>query len=118
MVADLVMHRRHKLLDADGQPMRTQDIDIRSLPLIERAAIPGLPAHLEARLFGEPGLEPALVLFHPKAEVYRLVRLTTLPHSLPENYDAINTAVLKQAMGEPPDHPEGYKITTNEGTEP
>lgn len=103
-------HRRHRLLDANGQPIETQDIDIARLPLIEREALPGLPAHLEGRLLNQPGLEPALVLFHPKAEVYRIVRLTTLPDSLPGHYEAINGAVLKQAMGEPPEDGEGYRV--------
>ena len=106
------MHRRRKLLDVNGQPVETQDIDITRLPLIERDALPGLPLHLEGRLFNEPGLEPALVLFHPKAEVYRLVRLTTLPDSLQGHCDAINAAVLKQAMGEPPESGDGYRVET------
>lgn len=104
------MHRRHKLLDFNGQPIETKDIDVKSLPMIDPEAIPDLPAYLEARLLNEPGLEPALVLFHPRAEVYRLVRLTTLPDSLPGHYEAINTAVLKQAMGEPPEDGDGYRV--------
>jgi hypothetical protein len=78
--------------------------------MIERDALPGLPAYLEARLFQEPGLEPAVVLLHPKAEVYVLVRLTDIPDSLEKHYEAVNVAVLKQAMGEPPEDAAGYRV--------
>lgn len=103
-------HRHRRLLDAEGQPIETMDFDVRTLPLIERDALPDLPDSMEGRLLNQPGLEPALVLFHPKAELYRLVRLTTLPDSLQGHYDAINTAVLMQAMGEPPADAEGYRV--------
>lgn len=84
-------------------------IDIPSLPLIDREALPHLlPASMEARLFNEKGLEPALILFHPKAECYVFVRLTDL-NNLPTYIDEVNVAVLKQAMGEPPEE-DGYRI--------
>lgn len=78
----MTARRHHKLLDFNGQPIEAQDIGITALTLIDREALPGLPTHMEGRLLNEPGLEPALVLFHSRAEVYRLARLTTLPDGL------------------------------------
>ncbi|HXJ61877.1 MAG TPA: hypothetical protein VNU68_35000 [Verrucomicrobiae bacterium] len=101
-------HRRHRLLDYDGQPIATTDIDIPSLPLIDRDALPGLPASMEGRLFNEPPLEPAVVLFHPAAEVYVLIRLTDLDN-LVHYVDQVNGAVLQQAMGVPPEG-DGYPV--------
>ena len=103
-------HRNHRLLDADGQPMPTEDIDILSLPLIDRAALAGLPDSMEGRLFRKPPLEPAIVLLHPAAEVYVLVRLTDLDN-LQHYVDQVNVAVLRQAMGEPPPDAQGYPTT-------
>lgn len=97
------MHRRHRLLDADGQPIDTVTVDIPNLPLIDRDALPGLPASMEGRL-----LAPWVVLFHPLAELSLRVPLTDLDN-LPRYVDMLNGAVLEQAMGVPPEE-EGYKI--------
>jgi hypothetical protein len=103
-----VKHRNRKLLDYDGQPVPTEDFSIPDLPLIEPAALPGLPDSMEGRLFAPGnGMEPCVVLFHPLAELHVLVRLTDLDR-LQHHIDALNTAVLKQAMGVTPDDPLGY----------
>lgn len=97
------MHRRHRLLDQDGQPIETVEVDIPRLPLIERDALPGLPASMEGRL-----LAPWVVLFHPLAELSLRVPLTDLDN-LPRYVEMLNGAVLEQAMGVPPEA-EGYKV--------
>ena len=79
-----------------------ENIDISGLPLIERDALPGLPESMEGRLCQEDGLEPCVVLFHPLAEMHLLIRLTDL-ENLPNYVESLNFAVLKQAMGEPPE---------------
>ena len=100
-------HRNHRLLDSNGHPVRTEDIDILALPQIEREALDGIPDSMEGRLFHKPPLEPAVVLLHPLAEVYVLIRLTDLGN-LQYYVDQVNTAVLRQAMGEPPPDAQGY----------
>lgn len=100
-------HRRHKLLDQDGQPIDTVDVDIRTLPLIERDALPGLPDSMEGRL-----MAPWVVVYHPKAELSVRVPLTDLAN-LERYVDMVNGALLKQAMAEPPDSPEGYSVPSD-----
>lgn len=85
------------------------DIDIRSLPLIERGAFPDLPAHMECRLLARDGLEPAIVLWHPNAELHVLVRLTDQDR-MATHVETLHGAVLKQAMGETPESGEGYRV--------
>lgn len=97
------MHRRHRLLDADGQPIESVEVDIRGLPMIERDALPGLPASMEGRL-----LAPWVVLFHPLAELSVRVPLTDLDN-LPRYVDMLNGAVLEQAMGNTPEA-DGYRV--------
>lgn len=84
------------------------DIDIRKLDLLAPNAIPPIPKSMEARLLNVEGLEPAIILFHPKAELYVYVRL--LDRDNIQTYvDQLNVTVLKQAMGETPEE-EGYRI--------
>lgn len=85
-----------------------KNIEIRSLALIARDALPPIPDSMEARLLEEPELEPAIILFHPQAEVYVFVRLTDA-ENIQQYVDELNVAVLKQAMGEAPED-EGYRI--------
>ena len=87
---------------------RLQKIDIEALPLIDPDALPGLPESMEGRLFQERGLEACVVLFHPQGEMHLLIRLTDL-ENLPKYVEQLNFAVLKQAMGEPPEE-QGYRI--------
>ena len=98
-----MMHRNHRLLDADGQPIDTVTVDIPSLPLIDRADFPDLPDSMEMRL-----LAPWVVLYHPLAELSLRVPLEDLD-GLARYVKALNIAVLKQAMGEVPEG-EGYRI--------
>ncbi len=103
MAAMTDFHRRHKLLDQDGQPIETVEVDIRSLPLIDREALAGLPDSMEGRL-----LAPWIVLYHPHTEMSLQVPLTELDN-LPRYVEMLNVAVLKHAMGETPEE-EGYRI--------
>lgn len=84
-------------------------VNIRELTLISPDALPPIPRSMEARLFnpGE-GMEAAIILFHPQAEVYVYVRLLD-QENIQQYVDELNSAVLKQAMGEPPEE-EGYRI--------
>lgn len=99
------------LLDAASHPLTadTVKITIRSMPLIERDALPGLPDDIEARLFNVPGQDPCIVLFHPPSELHIEMPLTDTD-SLIFYVEALTTARLKQAMGEPPDAGEGYRV--------
>jgi hypothetical protein len=49
------------LLDANGNPIPAQTVDVRSLPEIARDALPSLPDDIEPRLVG--GEEPVIVLW-------------------------------------------------------
>jgi hypothetical protein len=89
-------------------PLIPTNIDIFDLPLIDHAALPGLPASMEGRLFHAKGMEPCVVLFHPQAELHLLIRLTDL-ENLEHYVNQLNVAVLKQAMGETPGE-EGYLV--------
>lgn len=99
------------LLDASGRPLTadTVQITIRSMPLIDPAALPGLLADIEARLFNVPKQEPRIVLFHPASEMHIEVPLIDIDN-LPRYVEALTTARLKQAMGEPPDAGDGYRV--------
>lgn len=97
------MHRNHRLLDADGQPIDTTTVDIPNLPLIARDALPGLPDSMEGRL-----LAPWIVLYHPFAELSLRVPITAV-EALEPYIETLNVAVLKQAMGEAPED-EGYRV--------
>jgi hypothetical protein len=89
-------------------PLTLTVIDIRELDLLAPDAIPPIPRSMEARLLNKKDLEPAIILFHPKAELYVYVRL--LDRDNIQTYvDQLNIAVLKQAMGETPEE-EGYRI--------
>lgn len=97
-----------RLLDQHGQPIpppedETVEVDIRSLMLIDRAALPGMPVTMEGRL-----LAPWVVLYHPFTEMSLRVPLTELG-DLPRYVEMLNIAVLKHAMGETPEE-EGYRI--------
>ena len=91
-------------------PTILTSFDIRELTLIAPEALPPLPRSMEARLFNpKPGeIEPAIVLFHPLAELYVFVRLLDLDN-IQQYVEELNVAVLKQAMGETPEE-EGYRI--------
>lgn len=86
----------------------SKEIHIPSLPLIERGALPGMPDSMEGRLFHEPPLEPCVILYHPHAEMHVKIRLLDI-ENLAEYVEQLNFAVLKQAMGEPPEE-EGYRV--------
>lgn len=107
------------LTTIDGRPLTldTVKITIKSMPLIDRAALPGLPDDLEARLFNVEDQEPRIILFHPASELFVEVSLLDQAN-LPKYVEALTEARMKQAMGEPPESGEGYQINTNEGTEP
>lgn len=85
-----------------------ENIDILELDLIAPDALPPIPRSMEARLLNKKGLEPAIILFHPQAEVYVYVRLLD-QKNIQKYVDELNGAVLKQAMGEPPED-QGYRI--------
>lgn len=106
-------HRNHKLIDADGHPIRTEDYDVASLPQVDRTLFDGLPSQMEVRLFTREGCEPALILFHPQAELYVLLRLghdfSAGPMDISAQVADVNSAVLQQAMGQPPEA-DGYKV--------
>ena len=99
------------LLDAAGHPLTadTVKITIASMPKIERDALPGLPDDIDARLFNVPDQEPLVVLWHRPSELHVEVPLTDLD-TLPRYVEALTTARLKQAMGEPPDAGDGYRV--------
>ncbi len=99
------------LLGPDGHPLTadTIKITIASMPLIERAALPGLPDDLEARLFNVPEQEPRILLVHPPSELY--VEMSLLDRDNIERYvEALTEARLRQAMAEPPPDERGYPI--------
>jgi hypothetical protein len=99
------------LLDAAGHPLaaETVKIIIRSMPKIERDALPDLPDDIEARLFHVPDQDPCIVLFHPPSELHIEMPLTDRDN-FAHYVEALNTARLKQAMGEPPDAGDGYRV--------
>jgi len=89
--------------------LTTENIDIRKLALFAPDALPPIPRSMEARLFNpEDGREAAIILFHPQAELHVYVRLTD-SDNIQKYVDKLNVAVLKQAMGEPPEE-QGYRI--------
>lgn len=99
------------LLGADGHPLNadTVKITIASMPVIDRDAMPGLPDDLEARLFNVPGQYPRILLVHPPSELFIEVSLLDRDN-LSRYVEALTTARLKQAMGEPPDAGDGYRV--------
>jgi hypothetical protein len=98
------------------RPPQTESIDIPALQEIDRACFTGLPAAMECKLLNRPGLEPAVILYHPKAELHVLMRLPSghdfgaEPWDIGSYVEQLNGAVLKQAMGEPPEGDEGYRV--------
>lgn len=99
------------LLGADGRPINadTVKVTIASMPLIDRAALPDLPDDLEARLFNVPGQDPRILLVHRPSELF--VEVSLLDRENLDRYvEALTTARLKQAMGEPPENGEGYRV--------
>lgn len=106
------MTTRRTLLGTTNQTKPTVDtvkIVIRSMPLIDRGALPGLPDDLEARLFNLPDQEPRILLVHPPSELFVEVSLLDR-ENLGGYVEALTTARLKQAMGEPPESGKGYRI--------
>lgn len=98
------------LLGPDGLPISA--IRIRDMQLIDREALPGLPQSMEARLYAPNSAEdqPCIILFNPAAEMHVAVPMTEWQTDLPKYIEALNVAVLKQAMGETPEDAEGYRI--------
>ena len=92
---------------SDGETVR---ITIASMPLIDRAALPGLPDDLEARLFNVPDQDPRILLVHPPSELYIEVSLLDR-EDLGRYIEALTEARLRQAMAEPPHDARGYPIT-------
>ena len=111
-------HRHHKMIDADGQPVRTLDIDILALPEIDRSCFTGLPWAMECRLFLAKGLEPAIVLFQPKAELHMMVRISNDfdrgPLDISTQAEQLNCAVLEMAMGNAPEA-QGFRVRGTAG---
>jgi hypothetical protein len=94
------------LLDANGNPIPAQTVDVRSLPEIARDGLPGLPDDIEARLMG--GEELVIVLWHRASDLH--VEMPLLDRSnLPRYVEALQTAALRQAMGEAPEG-NGYRV--------
>ena len=99
------------LLDPSGRPIAadTVKVTIRSMPLIDRGALPGLPDDLEARLFNVPDQEPRILLVHPPSELFVEVSLLDR-ENLGKYVEALTVARLRQAMGDAPDAGDGYRI--------
>lgn len=99
------------LLGPDGRPLNadTVKITIGSMPLIDRAALPGLPDDLEARLFNVPDQDPVIVLFHRPSELHIEVPLLDRDN-LPHYVEALTVARMRQAMGDAPDAGDGYRV--------
>jgi hypothetical protein len=84
------------LLDANGAPIPVRTLDLTTLPLIERRALPGLPEDIEARLMG--GAEPVIVLCHPVSDLH--IEMPLLDRRNVAKYAAaIHAAVERQATG-------------------
>lgn len=96
------------LLDSSGNPLPspTEKIDLTTLPLIERHALPGLLFDMEGRLL--EGDEPVIVLYHLRSELHIEVPLLDLAN-LPRYIEAVRAAVMKQGMGEAPEDG-GYRV--------
>lgn len=106
------MTTRRTLLGTTNQTTPAADtvkIVIKSMPLIDRAALPGLPDDLEARLFNLPDQEPRILLVHPPSELFVEVSLLDR-ENLGGYVEALTVARLRQAMGEPPETGKGYRI--------
>ena len=87
------------LLDANGEPIPGPKIDIRSLPEIDRADFPVVPADMEMRLLTPAnGAEPMIVLFCPRAELHLEVPVTEM-HNLFPHVAKLRFAVERLAMG-------------------
>lgn len=90
-----------------GLPGREDVVQIPLLPLIDRAALAGLPDDMEGRLLVPAnGAVPSIVLYHPASELHLEVSLLSMADLAPF-IERIRGAVLKQGMGEPPAG-EGY----------
>ena len=94
------------LMDADGEPIT--GLNLRNLPLIERDAIPGLPDGIEARLWSTAPVCPTIVLWHRTADLHVEFPVTALADAA-RFIAALESAVLRQAMGEAPEQ-DGYRI--------
>lgn len=94
------------LLDANGDPIPVRTVDLTILPEIDRAALPGLPDDMEARLMS--GDEPQIVVWHPSSGLH--IEMPLLDRANLSRYvDAIQAAVMRQAMGETPEEG-GYRV--------
>jgi hypothetical protein len=94
------------LLDARGDPIPVRTVDLTTLPMIERRALPGLPIDIDARLMG--GAEPVIVLCHRASDLH--IEMPLLDRGNVAKYvAAIHAAVERQAMGEAPEE-NGYRV--------
>lgn len=94
------------LLDASGEPIPVRTVDLTTLPEIERAALPGLPDDMEARLMS--GDDPKIVLWHRASDLH--IEMPLLDRANLSKYvAAIDAAVMRQAMGEVPED-SGYRV--------
>lgn len=94
------------LLDASGEPIPVRTVDLTTLPEIDRAALPGLPDDMEARLMS--GDDPKIVLWHRASDLHIEVPLLDR-RNLSRYAQAIQAAVMRQAMGEAPEEG-GYRV--------
>lgn len=85
------------------------NITLASMPLIERNAFPDLPDDMEARLFNVPDQDPKILLIHAASEMFIEVPLTDR-ENIGTYVESLNIARLRQAMGDPPDADDGYKV--------
>ena len=89
------------LLDQWGNPIPAEiTVDILSLPLIERAALPGLPRDFEARLF--ESTDPLIVVRHPRSGAWIEMSLLDM-ENVAEDAARVRAVGEKQSMGGPPD---------------
>jgi len=75
-------------------------MDIRSLPEIDRDALPGMPADMTAYLRG--GDPPVIVLYHRASEMHVEVPLPAR-HDLTLFIALLREAEARQGMGEAPE---------------
>lgn len=94
------------LLDANGDPIPVRTVDLTTLPEIDRAALDGLPHDMEARLMS--GEDPKIVLWHRASDLHIEVPLLDRGN-LSRYVEAIQAAVMRQAMGEVPEEG-GYRV--------
>jgi hypothetical protein len=93
-------------------PVVTQILDIRSLPEIDRDALPGIPADMTAYLRG--GDPPVIVLYHRSSQMHIEVPIPAR-HDLTLFIALLREAESRKGMGEPPEAG-GYSFPAPEAT--